>query len=159
VFRRVTQVAMVVKDVEATARHYWEDLGIGPWNFYTLDPANTPQMTLRGIPVAHSFRAAIAKLGDVALELIQPLDGESLYAEHLATHGEGLHHIALQVDDFEAAKIHLRSKGYAEVQAGRSLGVASYVYFDTDKRLACITEFGSGVEQGKSFPPPERTIP
>ena len=48
---------------------------------------------LRGKLVEHSFIAAIASVGDVELELIQPLCGESLYAEHLAQHGEGLHHV------------------------------------------------------------------
>src|SRR5262249_12111756 len=95
-FKKLTQVAMVVKDCEATAKRYWEDLGIGPWKFYTLDPSNTPGMTLRGRPVKHAFRAALAQIGDVALELIEPLEGDSLYTEHLAAHGEGLHHVAFK---------------------------------------------------------------
>ena len=37
-FRKVLQVGLVVRDSEATARRYWEEFGIGPWRFYTLDP-------------------------------------------------------------------------------------------------------------------------
>jgi 4-hydroxyphenylpyruvate dioxygenase-like putative hemolysin len=159
ILKRITQVAMVVKDCHATARRYWEDLGIGPWQFYTLDPSNTPNMTLRGKPVAHAFRAALATIGDVALELIEPLQGDSLYAEHLAAHGEGLHHVAFSVDDFERTKAHLKERGYREIQGGRPFDVITYAYFDTDKGLSCLTELGSELEEGRFFPAPEFTYP
>src|SRR5262245_52866182 len=47
-FTKVVQVAMVVNDVEASVRRYWDDLGIGPWKLYTLGPANTSNMTFHG---------------------------------------------------------------------------------------------------------------
>lgn len=158
-FKKITQVGMVVRDCEATAKRYWEDLGIGPWRFYTLDPTNTPGMTLRGKPVAHAFRAALAQVGEVELELIEPLAGESVYAEHLAAHGEGLHHLAFDVEDFEQTRTRLRERGYAQIQGGRSFGAATYAYFDTDKHLGCLAEIGSPIEEGKTFPAPERVYP
>ena len=157
-FKQITQVAMVVKDVEVTAKRYWDDVGVGPWKFYTIDPRNTGSMMLRGKPVEHAFRAAIAMMGDTQLELIEPLDDKSLYAEHLAAHGEGLHHIAVDVEGFDAAKTHLKNKGYSETQSGRSFNIASYAYFDTDQGLACITELGVR-DPGKHFPEPEFTYP
>jgi len=150
---------MVVRDVEATVRHYWEDLGIGPWRFYTLDPSNTPGMTLRGKPVRHAFRAAIAMVGEIELELIEPLEGDSLYAEHLATHGEGLHHIALDVEDFSRAVERLSAQDFPEVQGGETFDVAQYKYFDATRRLGCIIEIGSSVREGTAFPAPERVYP
>lgn len=158
-FKRITQVGLVVRDSRAMAKRYWEDFGIGPWKFYTLDPSNTPNMTLRGKKVEHAFRAALTMLGDVEIELIEPLDGSSLYAEHLATHGEGLHHIAFAVDDFEHAKVRLKAMGYQDTQGGRPFSVVTYAYFDTDKSLACIAELGSEIDEGKTFPEPEFTYP
>jgi methylmalonyl-CoA/ethylmalonyl-CoA epimerase len=156
---KVVQLAMVVKNCEATARRYWEDLGVGPWRFYTLDPSNTYHMTLRGEPVTHAFRAAIAMIGDVELELIEPLEGASLYVEHLSAHGEGLHHIALDVEDFERAKSHLRQRGYTELQSGRPFGVCTYTYFNTQKELACIVELGTKLDEDHRLPEPEWTYP
>jgi len=101
----------------------------------------------------------LAQVGDVELELIEPLEGESLYAEHLATHGEGLHHVAFEVGDFGSVRTHLKEKGYRELQGGRPFDVTDYAYFDTDSTLACIAELGSDVEEGKSFPKPEFTYP
>lgn len=158
-FRRVVQVAMVVRDIDATVKRYWEDLGIGPWRINTLSPSNTPNMTYRGKPVKHAFRTAIARVADISLELIQPLDGDSLYAEHLAAHGEGLHHIAFDVENFAAARAHLKRRGYTEIQGGRPYDVGEYAYFDTDKGLACITEFGA-IDAGKVYPlPPQAVYP
>jgi methylmalonyl-CoA/ethylmalonyl-CoA epimerase len=158
-FKRIVQVGLVVKDSEATARRYWEEFGIGPWRFYTLDPSNTPGMTFRGKPVKHAFRAALARLGEVALELIEPLDGASVYAEHLAAHGEGLHHLAFAVDDYDQAREYLTSHGYDELQHGRPFDVNDYSYFDTSRALTFITELCSEEDVHKAFPPPERTLP
>jgi methylmalonyl-CoA/ethylmalonyl-CoA epimerase len=158
-FRKLTQVGMVVRDCEATARRYWDDFGIGPWKFYTLDPSNSPAMTLRGKPVTHAFRAALATFGAVELELIEPMGADSVYAEHLAAHGEGLHHLAFEVENFERSKAELREKGYAEIQSGRPFDVCTYAYFDTEKILGCIVELGSELEEGRVFPSPRSVYP
>lgn len=159
IFRKVLQVGLVVRDSEATARRYWEEFGIGPWRFYTLDPGNTSKMRFRGRSVKHAFRAALASLGDLTLELIEPLDGSSVYSEHLQLHGEGLHHLAFAVDDYESARERLTERGFAELQAGRPYDVNDYSYFDTAGVLGFITEIYSKDAPGKSFPPPERTLP
>jgi methylmalonyl-CoA/ethylmalonyl-CoA epimerase len=158
-FRKVLQVGLVVKDSEATARRYWDEFGIGPWRFYTLDPANTSNMRFRGRPVEHAFRAALADLDNLTLELIEPLDGASVYSEHLRLHGEGLHHLAFAVDDYDTACNSLVKGGFAELQAGRPYGVNDYSYFDTAGALGFITEIYSKDAPGKSFPPPELAVP
>lgn len=42
VFSGIMQVGIVVRDLDATVRRYWHELGIGPWRIYTIDPSNTP---------------------------------------------------------------------------------------------------------------------
>ena len=158
VFQKLTQVAMVVKDVEETARRYWQDVGVGPWSFYTIDPSNAKQMKIRGKPVEHAFRAALATIGDISWELIQPLDEKSIYAEHLKEHGEGLHHVAFAVNDLEDTKVYMQEQGYTELQSGELFDLTSYTYLDTDKTLACITEIGS-VKEGEDLPPPDFIYP
>jgi len=154
---RVVQVAMVVNNVEASVRRYWDDLGVGPWKLYTLNPSNTSNTTFHGRLVQHSFRAALTEFGDVEWELIQPLDNRSVYAEHLAAHGEGLHHVAFEVEDFEKVTKELKSKGYENVQSGRVFGNDTYVYFNLNQGLACIAELNSNPEA--PMPAPESTYP
>ena len=158
-FRKVLQVGLVVRDSEATAKRYWEAFGIGPWRFYTIDPGNTTDMRFRGRAVQHSFRAALATFGNLTLELIEPLDGDSVYSEHLQQHGEGLHHLAFAVDDYDSARERLEKSGCEELQAGRPHDVNDYAYFDTVKALGFITELYSEDAPGKAFPPPELTVP
>jgi methylmalonyl-CoA/ethylmalonyl-CoA epimerase len=156
-FRKVVQVAMVVNDVEASVRRYWDDLGIGPWKLYTLDPSNTSNVTFHGKPVQHSFRAALTDIEDMEWELIQPLDNRSVYAEHLSKHGEGLHHVAFDVEDFDQVTRELESKGYEKVQSGRPWGIETYVYFNLNRGLACTAELNSN--QTGPMPPPDSTYP
>ena len=156
-FTKVVQVAMVVKSVEASVRRYWDDLGVGPWKLYTLNPSNTSNITFHGRPVQHSFRAALTEFGEVEWELIQPLDNRSVYAEHLAVHGEGLHHVAFEVEDFEKVTKELTSKGYENVQSGRVFGNDTYVYFNLNQGLACTAELNSN--PAAPMPRPESTYP
>ena len=94
IFKGITQIGLVVKSVEATAQRCWEELGIGPWTFYTFDPAKqdskVEDMVIRGKRVDHAMGMGHAMVGDIDWEIIEPLDDKSLYAEHLKQHGEGI---------------------------------------------------------------------
>ena len=79
----------VVHDVEASATALVEALGIRPWAVFTIEP---PRTTVRGREVPFSFRIAIAAIGSSHYELLAPLEGASIYVEHLTAHGEGFHH-------------------------------------------------------------------
>jgi methylmalonyl-CoA/ethylmalonyl-CoA epimerase len=95
--------------------------------------------------------------GDVEWELIEPLDGRSVYAEYLSKYGEGLHHVAFDVEDFEKVTKELQSKGYENVQSGRVFGNDTYVYFNLNRGLACTAELNSNPTA--PLPPPESTYP
>lgn len=156
-FSKVVQVAMVVKDIQASVKRYWDDLGVGPWRIYTCDASNTSNLTVYGRPVEYAFKAALANIGEMEWELIEPLDDRSVYAEYLAKHGEGLHHIAFDVDDFDLVSQRLESKGYANIQSGRLWDIQTYSYFSLDKGLACVAELVSA--QTGAIPQPESTYP
>jgi methylmalonyl-CoA/ethylmalonyl-CoA epimerase len=158
VFRRIAQIGLVVRSVEATAKRCWEEFGIGPWSFYRFDPSNVEQMTIRGKRVDHGMRIASAMIGDIEWEIIEPLDDRSVYAEHLRTHGEGLHHILFDVDDYSSAKARLSGMGFQEMVGGKWNGYP-YSYFDTQRSLACLTEIWSPPPPGQPLPQPESTYP
>jgi hypothetical protein len=90
----------VVHDVENTAAALAES-GIGPWGVWTIEPAAT---TVRGREVPFSFRVALAQVGDANYELLAPLEGESIYVEHLAANGEGFHHTCIMYPSREAMR-------------------------------------------------------
>jgi methylmalonyl-CoA/ethylmalonyl-CoA epimerase len=81
----------LVRDLEGTAQALSDSLGIGPWNVWTIEPA---ECRVRGQDSPFSFRVALATVGGGTFELITPHTGNSVYDEHLAEHGEGFHHPA-----------------------------------------------------------------
>ena len=95
----IKQIALVVRDLDASVRAYLDLLRMGPWTSYTLTPEILKDMHYRGAPGSFSFRHALAWKDGVQMELIQPIEGRSIFADHLEQHGEGLHHVGIYVPD------------------------------------------------------------
>mgnify|MGYP001056076628 CR=1 FL=1 len=56
-------------------------------------------------------RVGFFRIGDVKLEMLEPLDPSSTIAAFLEKRGEGLHHVAYSVDDIKARIAELQEKG------------------------------------------------
>ena len=91
VFNETVQLGIVVRELEATVRRYVDDYGIGPWEFAQIDAGEANNYREYGRPVERSTRIAVATVGRVMWELIEPLDEEGIYARFLAEKGEGIH--------------------------------------------------------------------
>jgi methylmalonyl-CoA/ethylmalonyl-CoA epimerase len=58
------------------------------------------------------MRAAFFSTGsETQIELIQPIDNETVLAKFIEKRGEGIHHLALEVDDIESALGMVKKKG------------------------------------------------
>jgi methylmalonyl-CoA/ethylmalonyl-CoA epimerase len=93
-------IGWVVRDCAAAQAELSARLGAGPF-VGTGDELRFNDVLVHGKPVPVSLRVAFGQLGGVLLELLQPLDDRSPHAEFLATHGEGMHHLAYLVTDFD----------------------------------------------------------
>ena len=62
-----------------------------------------------------NLRIAFFGAGPVTIELIQPLDDQTLVGQFLAQNGEGLHHLALKVEDVAAALDEAGSHGLVAI--------------------------------------------
>ena len=130
-------------------RTYVEDYGIGPWDVYEFNPDTVRDMHEDGQPVERSWRLALAQVGQMQWELIQPLDEESIYARFLAANGEGVHHVGVAVPSFDATIETLRERGRDVVFGGEYKGV-DFAYLGTDRDLGVVTEIFAappGLEQ------------
>ncbi len=56
-------------------------------------------------------RIAMLPLGESRVELLEPTSEDSPISKFLQKRGPGIHHIAVEVDDIEAALVKLRSQG------------------------------------------------
>jgi methylmalonyl-CoA/ethylmalonyl-CoA epimerase len=136
---------------------YWNIFGIGPWDIYTFQPPAVFNTTLRGKPVTFTLKLALTKVGDMEWELIQPLTGPSVYQEFLDKHGEGMHHIAGDLGDFDHTVATLKEHGIGVLTSGQT-PADSFAYMDTEKVLGMPLEILKRPADFK-MPPPEATYP
>jgi methylmalonyl-CoA/ethylmalonyl-CoA epimerase len=128
----ITQVAVVVRELEPAMEAYHRILGWGPWRVYDFNDLPHTDTTVRGEPVDYTMRTAVTTVGGVDFELVEPGEGASQYREFLAEKGEGLHHVMCR-DDRENADVtpQLLEHGLALLMGGSVGGAgASYAYFD-----------------------------
>ncbi|WP_419702054.1 methylmalonyl-CoA epimerase [Mucilaginibacter sp. NFX135] len=55
---------------------------------------------------------AFLKTGPNKIELLQAINADSPIAKFIAKKGEGIHHIAFEVDDIEAEMVRLKNEGF-----------------------------------------------
>jgi catechol 2,3-dioxygenase-like lactoylglutathione lyase family enzyme len=141
------QVAYVVRDLSAAEAWFQKILGVPSW-FRMENVAFGADCTYRGRPADSAAHLSVGYLRDTQIELIEPVRGESLYAEFLAAKGPGLHHVAFDVPDFPATVAALRESGL-ELLARGSVGPGSeFAYFDCDEAGTSVIEilgFDDGV--------------
>jgi hypothetical protein len=126
------QCAIVVEDLDEAVRRWAEQLGIGPWTGYRLEPPLLKDMWYHGEQVEFSLRHALAWQGELQFELVQPLAGPSIFADHLARHGEGLQHLGKYVSDHAAAVSEALRAGFVPLQSARGFGAegdGAFAYF------------------------------
>lgn len=136
------QVGMVVRDIEATMRALTEMFGIGPFRVVDCPPPERKdQQFLRGEPARFRTRQAFADLGAFELELIQPIDGTTIWSEYLESHGPGLHHIRFNTPDLDQVVAAMNARGIATTQEGAGIREGTYwANFDTEALLGFTME-------------------
>lgn len=85
----------------------------------------------RGKPADFVAHISLSYLGDMQLELIEPVRGENVYSEFLRACGPGLHHICTEAESpeqFEAALADAADHGAEVVQQGVMPGGIQFAY-------------------------------
>jgi len=139
--RELVHVCIVVRDVEKTARVFAEMFGVGPFRIRVVhSPAS--RATVHGTPTEYTLKFGHAKLGSVGLELVQPLEGRTIYQEFLDKHGEGLHHIGVPTPvPFETELQKWQSLGISPLQTNRMEDhEEGWAYMDTQQLVGAILE-------------------
>lgn len=140
----VHQVGLVVPDLDAAVAEHSLLLGCAPadWRLDVFGPESVEELTVRGKPAAFSMRLAFHG-AEPEIELIQPLDGPSIYAEWLSAGGGSLHHLALAVTSLAEATQAMEAAGFPTLQAGRGFaptGRGGFAYYDTTAALGYVLE-------------------
>lgn len=93
----IDHIGIAVADIKKTKKMYEETLNLKRlWAEHIED---------QGVDVI------AYQVGDTKIELVQPLSQDSPVGKFLQKRGEGLHHIALRVEDIDITLGDLREKG------------------------------------------------
>ena len=131
----VSQVGVVVEDLDRVASFLESSFGLGP---FRVEEPEAPNVWDRGQEKHIKARLGFAMMGQVELELIQILEGDSVHLEFLREHGEGIHHLGFRVADFEAKLAQAKAMGLEVLQTG-PVG-RFYAYLDTRPQSGLIFE-------------------
>lgn len=123
------QLAWVTRNLDETEDALSRLFGAKTWvrmNGTEVQPANC---TFGGVPTGFVADASLSYAGDLQLEIVAPLSGDNnIFEDFLATSGQGLHHVAFETDDVEAAVQGALAKGCEVVQRGVLPGVMEYAF-------------------------------
>ncbi len=112
--KRINHIAIVVANLDDAIRTYRDGIGLAVGH--------------RMVMPEQEVEIAFLPAGESVIELIQPITETSGVAKYLASRGEGLHHICLEVDDVqetmeEMAARSLRLLSEKPIQAAEGYGV------------------------------------
>jgi len=109
VFNRIDHIGIAVEDLDAALALYERDYGM------TLVHRET--VTDQGVD------AALLDVGENHVELLGPLGPDTPVGKFLAKKGPGIHHVAYQVDDIDAALQALRESGMRLIDETPRVGI------------------------------------
>lgn len=135
----VVQVGIVVHDIEAKARAWSEILGLPMPEIIITDTAEKAQTEYHGQPTTARARLAFFHMGQVDIELIEPVGEPSTWRDHLDQHGESLHHLAFRNKGMSEKVAYLEAHDIPLVQRGEYTG-GRYAYVDGSAQLGAILE-------------------
>lgn len=133
---RVDHISVIVRDIDVALRKY-AMLYPGPFKRYEYQN----EARIYGRVVRYELRMAVGRIGEALdVEIIQVTSGEHpIHEEFLARCGEGVEHIAYQVDGFEQSIQAFEDAGFPIILE-RADGSGSAVYLDTRPAIGMITE-------------------
>jgi methylmalonyl-CoA epimerase len=94
--KKIDHVAIVVKDMEKAMKSYTDMFGF--------------EVVERMAGLSDDFTSVMLQMGDIRLELFQPLKAGS-HMRYLEERGGGLHHVSFVTDDIEGDLKTLKAQG------------------------------------------------
>ena len=111
---RIHHLGIAVRSIESALQLYRDALG-----FEAMEEA---------LVAAEGVKIAMLPAGESKVELLEPVAPDSPVGRFLAKHGEGLHHVALEVEDLDAAIARVKAAGARLIGSEARLSADGYRY-------------------------------
>ena len=140
---KISHIAFVARQAEPVSA-YWVKLGFPAMPKAHASPREDSRY--HGKPLWLDFDVCWQRHTQFTYEwIIPPNNPPNLYADYLKTHGEGVQHLGVPVDDLEKSIADYQKLGYAAAQSGAwgengKKGSGRYSYMDTDSIGGVIAE-------------------
>ena len=131
----IGQIGYVVENVDATIKAYYEKFGMGGWHIYTYGPPLLKFMNYKNKPITYRARIALGYFGNTRIELIQNLEGHTIYTDFIKKHGYGVQHLGIYVKDIQKALKNAFDAGFSIIMEGCGFGLDNdghFAYLDTE---------------------------
>jgi methylmalonyl-CoA epimerase len=110
----IDHLGIAVKSI-ATARGFYEALGLTVVQEEEVEE--------------EKVKTAMIPVGESRIELLEPTSDDSPVGRFLAKRGEGLHHVALHVDDISGTLEEMKARGVRLVSEELQVGAGGHLYF------------------------------
>lgn len=95
--KKIAHLGIAVKDLEAAKNFYQDVLGL--------------ECVGEEVVPSQKVKTAFIPVSEVSIELLESIDPDGPIAKAVEKRGEGIHHIAYEVEDIEAALADMKAKG------------------------------------------------
>ncbi|MEM6688177.1 MAG: VOC family protein [Planctomycetota bacterium] len=95
-FDRLDHVAIVVRNTDETLKLYRDTMGL--------------EVVIDEVIPSGGVRLTHLDMGNVHLQLVQPMTDDHPLQKHLAEHGEGLHHLCFQTNEVRKTLVALKDR-------------------------------------------------
>ncbi|MDR9418307.1 methylmalonyl-CoA epimerase [Gracilimonas sp.] len=95
---RIDHIGIAVKDLKSATEVYSKILNTSPTKTETVE--------------SEKVETVFFETGESKVELLGPTSDDSVIAKYVAKKGEGMHHVAFEVDDIHAELDRLRTEGF-----------------------------------------------
>ncbi|MGZ4511940.1 MAG: VOC family protein [Mycobacterium sp.] len=149
-----TQIAWVTTDLDATETALTGMLGVRKWVRIPDVHFAPDACSYRGKPADFVASISLSYLGDMQLELIQPVRGENIYSDFLRESGPGLNHICMEAESperFDAALAEAVGFGAAVVQQGVMPGGIQFAYVSAPQAAVPFVEIAYIAPEMRAF--------
>ena len=143
----ITQIGIIVRDVEAKARAWSEVFGMPMPEIKVTAGYEVTKAQYEGQPTHARVKQAFFHFQNIDIELLEPLGEPSTWMDQLNEHGESLHHIAFKVGTIDQMMEQLpafEAAGMKVIQRGDWLPNGRYIYLDSVEKLGGILELLPG---------------
>lgn len=153
--QQLVQIGIVVADRDRTTKLLASLLGIGPFRMVEWPDRAESKYYYRGEEEKIRIKQAFAQLGDIEVELIQPVEGRNGYQDFLDETGGGIHHVLFEVKDIDPVLQELAKSGVKVLQSGTGIRPGTrWALLDTKELLGFLVELRHrpGESDGTSVP-------